>query len=74
MKLGYMDQATSIEIGYSGNVTSLPTSSKERAITRILATMFHTKLVIDFELEVRLNPIMKDLVINRQAIKKKHTK
>jgi hypothetical protein len=74
MKLGYMDQATSSETGYSGNVASLPTSSKEWEIARILATKFHTEPVIDSGLEVRLNPIMKDLVINRRAVKKKWTK
>jgi hypothetical protein len=65
MKLGYMDQPTSSETGYSGNMESLPMSSKEREIACILATMFHTKPIIDSGLEVRLNPIMKDLVINR---------
>jgi hypothetical protein len=64
MKLGYMDQATSSEIGYSCNVASLPTSSKEREIACILATKFHIEPVIDSGLEVRLNPIIKDLVIN----------
>jgi hypothetical protein len=74
MKLGDMDQATSSEIGYSCNVASLPTSSKEWAIACILATKFHTEPVIDSGLDVRLNLIMKDLVINRQAVKNKLTK
>jgi hypothetical protein len=74
MKLGYMDQATSSETCYSSNMASLPTSSKERAIACILVTKFHTKPVIDFRLEVRLDSIMKDMVINRRAIKKKRTK
>jgi hypothetical protein len=74
MKLGYMDQATSSETDYSGNVASLPTSSKEREIAHILATKFHIEPVIDSRLEFKLNPIMKDLVINRLAVKKKRTK
>jgi len=65
MKLGYMDQATSIQTRYSGNVASLPRRSKEWEIVRILAKNFHTKPVIDSRLEVEINPILKDLVISR---------
>ena len=74
MKLGYMDQATSSENGYSGNVASLLMSSKEWAIACVLATKFHTEPVIDSRLEVRINPILKDMVINRRVVKKKRTK
>jgi len=74
MKLGYMEQATSNETGYSGNMAGLSMRSKEWANAHILATKFHTEPIIDSRLEVRLNPIMKDLVINRQAVKKKWTK
>jgi hypothetical protein len=52
----------------------LPTSSKEWAIACILATKFHTEPVIDSRLEVRINPILKDMVINRRVVKKKRTK
>jgi hypothetical protein len=74
MKLGYMDQATSSETSYLGNMESLPMSSKEWEIACILVTKFHIELVIDSGLEFRLNPIMKDLVINKRVVKKKRTK
>jgi hypothetical protein len=74
MKLGYMDKVISSETGHSGNMADLPTSKKERVIARILVTKFHTKPSTDSELEVRLNPIMRDLFINRRAIKKKRSK
>jgi hypothetical protein len=52
----------------------LPTSRKERVIARILETKFHTKPTTESGLEFKLNPIMRDLIINRQAIKKKRNK
>ena len=73
-KLGYMDKAISNETGHSGNMEDLPTSKKERVMARILVTKFHIEPAIDSGLEVRLNPIMRDQVINRQAIKKKQSK
>jgi hypothetical protein len=76
-ELGYMDkanQAISSETGHSSNMAGLSTSKKERAIARILATKFHMEPATDPELEVRLNPIMRDLIINRQAVKKKQSK
>jgi hypothetical protein len=73
-KLGYMDKAISSETGHSGNMEDLPTSKKERVIAHILATKFHTEPATDSGLEVRLNPIMRDLVINRRAVKKKWSK
>jgi hypothetical protein len=69
-KLGYMDKAISSETGHSGNMADLPTSKKERVIGCILATKFHTELATDSGLEVRLNLIMRDLVINRRAKKR----
>jgi hypothetical protein len=60
-----MDQAISGETGHSGNMEDLPTSRKEREIARILATKFHTEPATDSGLEVKLNPIMRDLIINR---------
>jgi hypothetical protein len=74
MKLSNMDQATSSETGYSGNVAGLSMRSKEHENARILATKFHIEPIIDSRLEFRINPIMKDLVINRKSIKKKWTK
>jgi hypothetical protein len=74
MKLGYMDKAISSETGHSSNMADLPTSKKERVIARILATKFHTEPATDSGLEVRLNPIMRDLIINRRAVKKKQSK
>ena len=65
MKLGYMDQAISGETGHSGNMADLPTSRKEREIAHILVTKFHTQLATDSGLEVKINPFMRDLVINR---------
>jgi hypothetical protein len=69
-----MDKATSSEIGYSGNMVDLATSKEDRVIVHIIATKFHIEPATDSKLEVRLNPIMRDLVINRGAIKKKWSK
>ena len=64
-----MDKAISSETGHPGNMAGLPMSNKEREIECILATKFHTKPATDSGLEVRLNPIMRDLVINKRAEK-----
>jgi hypothetical protein len=69
-----MDKAISSETGSSGNMVDFPTSKKERIIVHILATKFHTEPATDSKLEVRLNPIMRDLVINRGVVKKKQSK
>jgi hypothetical protein len=69
-----MDKAISSKTGHSGNMADLPTSKKERVIAHILATKFHTEPATDSKLEVRLNPIMRDLVINRRVVKKKRSK
>jgi len=77
MKVGYMDkfnQAISSEKGHSSNKEGLSMSKKERVIAHILATKFHTEPATDPELEVRLNPIMNDLIINIWAMKKKERK
>jgi hypothetical protein len=74
MKLRYMDKAISSKTGHSSNMADLPTSKKERVIAHILATKFHTEPATDSKLEVRLNPIMRDLVINRRVVKKKRSK
>jgi hypothetical protein len=69
-----MDKAKLSETGYSGNMLEFPTNKEERVLTHILATKFHTDMAIDSHLEVKLNPTMKDLVINRPAAKKKRSK
>jgi hypothetical protein len=69
-----MDKAKSSEIGYSSNMLGFPVNKEERVLAHILATKFHTELAIDSRLEFRLNPTMKDLVINRPTAKKKRSK
>jgi len=69
-----MDEAISRKTGHSGNMVDLPTSKKERVIAHILATKFHTEPTIDSIWEVRLNPIIRDLVINMWVVKKKWSK
>jgi hypothetical protein len=69
-----MDPVKSNETGYSGNMQNFPTSMKEKVVAQILATKFHTVPVTDSGLEIRLNPIKRDLVINRPATKKKRRK
>jgi hypothetical protein len=69
-----MDKAKSSETGYSGNMLDFPANKEERVLVHILATKFHTETTIDSWLEVRMNPTMKDLVINRPAAKKKRSK
>jgi hypothetical protein len=69
-----MDKAISSETGYSGNMVDFPTSKEERLIAHIIVTKFHTEPATDSKLEVRLNPIMRDLVINRGVVKKKRSK
>jgi hypothetical protein len=83
-KLKYMNRANkkiSSVTGFSNNMASLSMSKKERSIAQILATKFHTEHVTELELEVRLNPSMRDLIINRhveepyrRAVKKKWSK
>jgi hypothetical protein len=73
MILGYMNKANqdiSSQIGHSSNMAGLSTSKKEREIAHILATKFHTTPAIDPRLEFRLNPIMKDIIINMPVVKK----
>jgi hypothetical protein len=69
-----MDKAISSETGSSGNMVDFPTSKKERIIAHILATKFHTEPATDSKLEARLNPTMRDLIINRPVVKKKQSK
>ena len=69
-----MDKAKSNETSYSRNMLDFPANKEERVLVHILPTNFHTELAIDSRLEVRLNPTIKDLVINRTAAKKKRSK
>jgi hypothetical protein len=67
VKLEDMDKANqtiSIETRFSTNMESLSMSKEERLIAQILATKFHTDPATEPESEVRLNPIMRDLIIN----------
>ena len=73
-QLRYMDPVKSNEIIYSGNMLNFPVSTKEKVVVQILMTKFHIVPVTDSRLEIRLNPIMRDLVINRPAAKKKRSK
>ena len=66
-----MYKAKSSETGYSSNMLEFPANKEERVVTHILVTKFRIEPAIDSTLEARLNPIMKDLVINRLAAKKK---
>ena len=49
-------------------------SGKEKAIACILETKFHIEPTTYSGSKVKQNPIMKDLIINRRAVKKKQTK
>jgi hypothetical protein len=52
---------------FSTNVPSKSISKKERWVLQILATKFHTELATKIELGFKLNPVMRDLVINEHA-------
>jgi hypothetical protein len=55
--------------GNSNSMTKLSIKKKERHVVQILATKFHTKSADEpgSGEEIRLNPIMKDLIINGYA-------
>jgi hypothetical protein len=74
MKLRYMDKAISSETGSSGNMIYLPTGKEDKVIAHIIPTKFHTEPSTNSKMEVRLNPIMGDLVINMGVFKKKQIK
>jgi hypothetical protein len=68
---------------FSTNMKNLSLKKKEKMVAWILAMKFHTKSTEEIEIdkEVRLNPIMKDLIIKRytdehhtQAVKRKQIK
>jgi hypothetical protein len=68
-----MEKSKSSETGYLSNMLGFPANKEERVLAHILETKFHTDSVIDLRLEVRMNPTIKDLVINRPAAKKKRS-
>jgi hypothetical protein len=77
------DPTNSSKPRYSNNMTNLLVKKKEKLVARILATKFHTKPVEEPRTykEVRLNPIIKDLIINKyeyenhmQDVKRKRSK
>jgi hypothetical protein len=63
------DQVAFNEPGFSTNMTNSSTKKKEKLVAQILATKFHTKPVDEpwSGGEIKLNPIMKDLIINGYA-------
>jgi hypothetical protein len=69
-----MDKAKSSETGYSSNMLGFHANKEERVLAHLLATKFHIEPVIESRLEFRMNPIIKDLFINRPATKKKRIK
>jgi hypothetical protein len=69
-----MDKDKSNDIDYSGNMLDFPVNKVERVVAHILATKFCTEPAINSTLEAKMNPIMKDLVINRPVAKKKRSK
>ena len=82
-KMNTTDQVASSEPGFSTNMTKSSLKKKEMLVAQILATKFHTKPAEDpgVDKEVRLNLIMKDLIINgyanehhTQDIKRKRSK
>jgi hypothetical protein len=75
------NQTISIETRFSTNMASLSMSKEEKLIAQILTTKFHTDPVTEPELEVRLNPVIRDLIINKHMdelherdVKKKRSK
>jgi len=54
-------------IGFSTNVPSSSISKNERWVLQILATKFHFEPKNKIESGVKLNPFMRDLVINENA-------
>ena len=77
------DQAASSEPGFSTNMVNSSVKRKERLVAQILATKFHTKPATEPEedKEVRLNPIMKYLIIygyadgcHKRAVKRMQSK
>jgi hypothetical protein len=60
-------QTVSGAIEFSTNVPRRSISKDERWVLQILVTKFHTEPETKTELGVKLNPIIRDLVINEHA-------
>jgi hypothetical protein len=62
-------QVASSETRFSTNMTNSSLKKREKPVARILATKFYTKPLGEprADEEVRLNPIIKDLIINGYA-------
>jgi hypothetical protein len=54
-------------IGFSAKVSSRSINKNERWVLQMLSTKFHTEPETETELGVKLNPVMRDLVINEHA-------
>ena len=68
-KMDTMDQVASSEPGSSTNMTNSSLKEREKLVAQILAMKFYTKPLGEpgVNEEVKLNPIMKDLIINGYA-------
>jgi hypothetical protein len=82
-KMDTIDQVASSEPVFSTNMTNSSLKKRVKLVARILATKFYTKPSGEpgADEKVRLNPIMKDLIINRyagehhtRAVKRKQSK
>jgi hypothetical protein len=64
------DRAAFSEPGFSTNMTNSSLKKREKLVARILATKFYTKPSGEpgADKEVRLNPVMKDLIINEHTV------
>jgi hypothetical protein len=64
-----VDQEASSEPGFSNNMVNSSVNKKQRLVAGILAMKFHTNLATEpkTDKEVRLNPIINDLIINGYA-------
>jgi hypothetical protein len=60
-------QMVSSMTGFSTNVPSRSISKNERWVLQILATKFHTEPETKTKLGVKLNPVMRDLIINEHV-------
>jgi len=61
-----IDKVAFIEPIFSTKMRNSSTKKKEKLVVQILATKFHTKSMNEpwSDEEIKLNPIMKDLIIN----------
>jgi hypothetical protein len=68
-KMDTTNQLASSEPGFSANVTNSSLKKREKLVARILAKKIYTKPSGEpgADEEIILNPIMKDLIINRHT-------